>query len=441
MKTNTRIIHPKEYTAEGAPASIITPEMALRRSVMACMLWEDTFYEDGVDIAARIQDLVPKVAPGKVHAIAVEARTKMKLRHAPLLLAREMARYPKHKELVAFTLSEIIQRPDELSEFLSIYWKEGKCPIARQVKKGLASAFMKFNEYQLAKYNRDAAIKLRDVMFMVHPKPRDDWQASVWKRLAEGTLATPDTWEVELSAGQGENKKESWERLLKEGKLGALALLRNLRNMYQVGVDSHLVFEALDAMNVERVLPFRFIAAARAVPQWEDKIEPALFRCVKNMPRFQGTTAVLVDVSGSMDSQISGKSDIRGVDAACGVAMLVRELADVFALCTFSNSLVPVPPRRGFALRDAILHSQYHGGTQLGMALEWLYVQLPGIDRLIVITDEQSHDRVPAPQGRGYMINVAPYRNGVGYGAWTHIDGWSEAVLDYIQMVEQPEAV
>ena len=90
--------------------------------------------------------------------------------------------------------------------------------------------------------------------------------------------------------------------------------------------------------------------------------------------------------------------------------------------------------RRGFALRDAIVHSQPHGGTQLGLALNELRDRG---DRLIVITDEQSHDRVPAPKyGRGYVVNVASYRNGVGYGAWTHIDGWSEAVIEYIRSVE-----
>jgi hypothetical protein len=61
------------------------------------------------------------------------------------------------------------------------------------------------------------------------------------------------------------------------------------------------------------------------------------------------------------------------------------------------------------------------------------------VDRLIVITDEQSHDRVPVPKhGRGYVVNVASYRNGVGYGAWTHIDGWSEAIIEYIRSVEAP---
>ena len=81
-------------------------------------------------------------------------------------------------------------------------------------------AFRKFNEYQLAKYNQDRAIKLRDVLFMVHAKPKNRAQGKLWKRLVEGELKVPDTWEVALSASQGEDKKKVWTRLLKEGKLG-----------------------------------------------------------------------------------------------------------------------------------------------------------------------------------------------------------------------------
>jgi len=98
-----------------------------------------------------------------------------------------------------------------------------------------------------------------------------------------------------------------------------------------------------------------------------------------------------------------------------------------------------VPPRRGFALRDALHASQPHNGTYLGRALEKIREKY---DRIIVITDEQTHDRVPGPQGRGYVINVASNKNGVGYGAWIHIDGWSEAVVEYIRALEQtPEGV
>ena len=123
-------------------------------------------------------------------------------------------------------------------------------------------------------------------------------------------------------------------------------------------------------------------------------------------------------------------------DAAYGLAVLLREIAEKVSVYTFSDALKRVPARRGFALRDALDQSQPHGGTQLGKALEGLDEKY---DRLIVITDEQSHDRVPAPKGRGYVINVASYRNGVGYGPWTHIDGWSEAVLGYIREMERAE--
>jgi hypothetical protein len=92
------------------------------------------------------------------------------------------------------------------------------------------------------------------------------------------------------------------------------------------------------------------------------------------------------------------------------------------------------------ALRDALDQSQPHSGTYLGKALKEVEAEVrEGWDRLVVITDEQSHDSVPAPKGNGYAINVASNRNGVGYGAWTHIDGWSEAVVEYIAELETAE--
>ena len=175
-----------QRTHEGAPARTISTELQLRRAVLACLLWENQFYEDGVEIAGRVAELVPKVEAEKVAALAVEAREKMKLRHAPLLLVREMARHASHRGLVAETLARVIQRADELAEFVAIYWKDGRVPLSAQVKKGLAAAFPKFDEYQLAKYDRDGPIKLRDVLFLSHAKPRDEAQAEVWKQLISG---------------------------------------------------------------------------------------------------------------------------------------------------------------------------------------------------------------------------------------------------------------
>ena len=426
-------------THEGAKGRAFTPEHELRRAVMSCMLWEDQFYEDGVSIAERIAKLVPLVEPEKVAAMAIAAREDMKLRHAPLLLVREMARHEGHKALVAATLERIVQRPDELTEFLAIYWADVLGPmqqrkraaVSAQVKKGLARVLTKFDAYQLAKYDRDGAVRIRDVLFLTHAKPKDAAQEKVWKQLVDGTLAAPDTWEVSLSGGA--DKRETFERLIANRKLGALALLRNLRGMLAAGVKKAAIAKALDDMRTDRVLPYRFIAAAQYAPELEAELERAMFRAIEGHVRLPGKTRILVDVSGSMDAQISARSEMRRLDAACGLAVLAREISDEVEIFTFSNDVKKIPPRRGFALRDAIVNSQPHGGTELGKAVA--EVDRKG-ERLIVFTDEQAHDPVGAPKGLGYMINVASYQHGVGHGPWRRIDGFSEKILDWIISTE-----
>jgi 60 kDa SS-A/Ro ribonucleoprotein len=275
-------------------------------------------------------------------------------------------------------------------------------------------------------------VRLRDVLFLSHAKPRDAEQAAVWKRLVDNELATPDTWEVALSSGG--DKRAHWERLLSERKLGGLALLRNLRNIKSAGVADELVTSALSVMKTDRVLPFRFLAAARYAPQWEAELEQAMFRSVESREKLAGHTVVLVDVSGSMTAALSRKSEMLRTDAAYGLAVLLREIAEKVTVYTFSDTLKLVPSRRGFALRDAMDASQPHSSTQLGAALDGIREKF---DRIVVVTDEQSHDRVPAPKGKGYMVNVASAKYGVGYGAWSHIDGWSEAVVEYIRELER----
>lgn len=450
---------PSIHTHEGAKAKRINPELQLRRSVMSCLLWENEFYEDGESISNRIANTIPKVDWESVQDIAVEAREKMKLRHVPLFILRESLRYDDHKQNISDKIARVIQRPDELSEFVSLYWKDGKAPLPNQLKKGIAKAFTKFDEYQLAKYNRKKEVTLRDVMFLCHPKPANAEQEAVFNRLANDELRTPDTWEVALSTGG--DKKEEFERLLKNNKMGALAVLRNLRNFENNNVDKKLVKDAILKMNTSKVLPHRFIAAARYAPDLEPELEEAMFKCLKQMPTITGQTVVLVDVSGSMRDTLSSKSEIRRMDAACGVAIMLREMCEDVRIYSFSMSLVEVPTRRGFALRDAIINSQDHSGTMLGHAVNAIYAnktnkktkanlgwqfgtrevdfkgQCLKPDRLIVFTDEQSHDSVPDPQSKGYMINIASNQNGVGYGAWHHIDGWSEHVIRYIYEYEQ----
>ncbi len=430
MRLNIFAARP-EATREGAPAVVLNAEQRLRRSVLSCLLWEDEFYEDGAAIADRIAALAADVAPAVTASLAFEARERFNLRHAPLLLLAALAKTGRGSSLVSDTIERVIQRADELSEFLALYWRGGRKPLAKQVKLGLARAFGKFDAYQLAKYDRDGPVKLRDVLFLVHAKPKDEAQAALWKQVANRTLVSPDTWEVALSGGA--DKRETFERLLADRKLGYLALLRNLRNMDQAGVDETLVTQAILARRgAERVLPFRYVAAARAAPRFEPWLDQALAEAVLEGSVLAGRTIVLVDVSGSMDARLSARSDLTRADAAATLASVIPGDVRVF---TFSNEVVEVPARRGMAGVDAVLRSQAHSGTYLGRAVA--HVNGLAHERLIVVTDEQSHDPVPAPKAaKAYMVNLASARNGVGYGPWTHLDGFSESVLRFIQEQE-----
>ena len=445
-RTNTKPKAPKVSTHEGGPAvGGLKPLEQLKRSVLACMLFESEFYEDGQSIADRIYETALKCKPEDVALLAITTRKVHNLRHAPLLLLKALCKTGAGKPgLVSGAIEQTITRADELSEFVAVYMGDKRQPLSGQAKKGLAAAFKKFDEHALSKYDRAGKYRLRDVLFMTHPKPKDDEQKAVWERLIKNELKTPDTWEVALSGGA--DKKEAFERLLRGKNLGYLALLRNLRNMEQANVDRTLIKDALLARKgAQRVLPFRYIAAARAAPQLEPVIDQALCAAIAELPPLKGHTAVLVDVSGSMDAKLSGKSDLTRIDAAAALASIIN--AEELVVATFSTMLAIVPPRRGMAGVDAIIKSQPHQSTLLGASLAKLEEMAAAsnrpFDRIIVITDEQSRDIVKPPQTKiAYLINVASAQNGVGYRqGWTHVDGFSEGVLKYIHALENEEAL
>lgn len=410
----------------------------LRRLTMACMLWEDQFYLDGTGHTTVLAKAVKACDPAVAKDIALEARSKFKLRHVPLLIMRELARVGGLK---ADALADVIQRPDEIGEFISMYWKDGKQPLSNQVKKGLAKSFNKFSEYQFAKWDKNsAAVKLRDALFLVHAKPSDAAQADLFKRIAEDTLKTPDTWEVELSGGA--DKKETFTRLMGERKLGAMAFIRNLRNMEQAGVSRNLIESYGETVNTDRVLPFRFLAAAKMVPSYKAMLEVMMLRSLKLHERIAGKTVLLVDVSGSMfGPKVSAKSDIDRFEAAASLAILAREVCEQAEIYTFSNSLARIPSGvRGFALLDALMHSQGHHGTDTTKAVNYINAEVK-YDRIILFTDEQTtsaYRTIPAPKGKGFVINVASYDKGLTTtGDWTTVSGFSEAVVDFIQEYEK----
>lgn len=436
----------------------------LERTVATCLLWEPTFYEPGNAIANRIVALCKKVPAQFLADLSIHTRTDLKLRHVPLFLVRQLARLHPGTSLVSDTLFNVIQRPDELGEFLKMYWMDGKeQPISNQVKKGLARSFGKFSEYQFAKWNRDSEIKLRDVMFLVHPDPGlfilNPSRTDLYSRIANQTLTPPDTWEVALSGGA--DKKETFTRLLEDGKLGYMALLMNLRNMDEAGVNQNLIEVALMiGASGSKALPFRFIAAAKAAPRFEKALGEAMVAALSSSDPLPGKTILVIDVSGSMQGQLSGKSKLDRIDAACGLAILLEEICEdimIYATagndCTQIHATRLVPARKGFALSDAI-HAAANdlggGGIFLTQCMDYIKrcEKDKTIDRVVVLTDEQdcetsserSASKAKALGTTGnYIINVASYENGIAYSKFTHINGWSEHILDFIRFEEEQQ--
>lgn len=428
----------------------------LRRLVLANLLWEDIAYADGESVANQIKYLIPKCNAADVATLAVECRTKQKLRHTPLFIAVEMTKYESHKKYVKDILPKIVTRADMLCDFLALYWKDSKHPIANCVKRGLAEAFHNFDEYQFAKYDRNTVIKLRDVIRMVHPTPHDSEEAALFKRVKERTLKTPDTWEVAISAVSEDKKADEWTRLIQEKRLGGLAFLRNMSNFVKNKVKRSVVEDGLKNLKGSMLLPLDYIKAAKMADGYTREIETAMIESYRHLPKLPGKTLFIVDRSGSMGARISSKSDFTRLDVASAMAMLASNVCEDFSLvitagndayCTHSSVAVDCPPR-GFEMRHLIDNCNVGGGGIFTrQVLDWSRDHFKGesFDRIIVFSDSQDVDVIrgnkalPKPFGKyNYICDVSAEKHGINYrGVWTaEISGWSEHFLTYIAAFE-----
>lgn len=426
----------------------------LRRVTLANLLWENNSYVDGIKVSEEIKRLVPLCNPKEVYELALECRLKQKLRHTPLFIAVEMCKYEDHKKYVGILLPQIITRADMLTDFLALYWKEGKTPLANQVKKGLAYSFYNFNEYQFAKYDRNSLIKLRDVLFLTHPKPRNKEEEKLFKKIANRTLDIPETWETMLSAGKDKNK--TWTYLINEGKIGGLAMLRNISNMMKANVDRRVISKGISNIKSTMLLPLDFIKSQRMNPVFSKQIEEAMINSYSNLPKIPGKSLFIIDVSGSMNINISSKSDFSRYDAAAAMVMLaVNQCEDFELVTTAGNDFLKKGkhawiqyPSKGFDIINQIRETNNEiggGGIFTRQCLEYCQEKFKDdkFDRIIIFSDSQDCDyptkRVPKPFGKyNYICDISSELRGINYkGIWTaEISGFSEHFLTYIASLE-----
>lgn len=477
----------------GAPAFKMTPEMELYTAVVTSMLSDNT-YEKGADRLKRITALIQKSNPVFVAQLAVYARENMHLRSMPLVLAVELAKIHTGDDLVSRLVARVIQRADELTEILACYAMANQrqtdtkslAKLSKQVQRGVGLAFNKFDEYQFAKYNRDGSIKLRDVLFLTHPKPKNEAQQVVFNKIARNELNTPYTWETELSAlGQVKFVSEGartaavtqkWEELIHSNKVGYMALLRNLRNILDANVSpsamQKVCFTLADPHQVRqsRQLPFRFLSAYRELVKHTSgytgsvlsALESAVQASVANVRGFGFDTAVAIaaDVSGSMQQPISANSKIMAYDIGLMLAMMLRSKCQNVVSGMFGDTWKVIQFPTNAILNN--VQEMYRREGEVGystnghLVIEDLIHRNIRMDKVMLFTDCQlwnstgvgtiqgswaKYRATVAPNAKLYLFDLVGYGQSpldLSKGNGVHlIAGWSDKIFDVLAALDE----
>jgi 60 kDa SS-A/Ro ribonucleoprotein len=374
-------------------------------SILLTSFVGDSFYEKSNDTISRLRRILPKVDPKFAAKAAIFARDTFGMRSITHVLAGELTQYSSGMTWAKNFYDKVVLRPDDMNEILAYYLNnktdKSDPKFPNSLKKGFASAFNRFDDYQIAKYrSENKEMKLVDIVNLVHPIPNQKNKESL-SNLISGDLKSTQTWESMLSeAGQNvndenelsDNKSAVWETLLKEKKIGYFALLRNLRNIIEQSNESvDMACEMLTndkLISKSRVLPFRFKTAYDEIYKIANdsksrkvmvSIEEALNKSLVNVPKFEGETLVVIDVSGSMKGK---PSDIASL---FGAIIAKKNNCDVM---TFSNRAQYVsynPSDSTISIRNSFHFSG--GGTNFKDIFK---VANKSYDRIIILSDMQS---------------------------------------------------
>lgn len=480
----------KETNYEGEMAYKLSPEWKLYTATVTSSL-SNNFYESTEARIAELRRLIKESDPTFVAQLAVYTRQKMNMRSIPLVLAVELAKVHSGDATVRKMISGIVKRADEITELLAYYQLANKREdikklnrLSKQLQAGLQDSFNRFDEYQFAKYNRDTEIKLRDALFLVHPKAKDEAQQVLFNKIVNNELETPYTWEVELSAlgqtkfaSEGEKLKAfsaKWEELIDSGKVGYMALMRNLRNILEAKVSVEHIQKVCDTLsNRENVLrskqlPFRFLAAYREISKVKsgyagrvlDALEKAVSISAENIKGFDKNTSVLLacDVSGSMQRPISLKSKILAYDIGLMLAMLLKSRCENAITGMFGDTwkVINVPTKGTLSNVDAFYRREGEVGysTNGYLIVEDLLQSKQKVDKIMMFTDCQlwnssSNDKKInklwneykqfSPNSKLYLFDLAGYGNtplDITKDDVYLIAGWSDKVFDIIEAID-----
>lgn len=474
-------ISTKTVNHEGGVAFNLTKRMELC-SLVGTSILKDVCYEKADLRLDRMKHLVSEIVKEDggalfIGKLASYTRNKLYLRTVSEVLLVELAKVHNGDDIVRRATNKVIIRADEIAEVLS-YWKHsvgidslGKKAISKQLRLGLADRFNAFDEYQFKKYfGNNKKMTLRDAMFLVHAKPKTKEFAGVFKKIAENSLASIDTWETKISetGGNEEKKTEAWETLIMEEKLGYMACLRNLRNIAKANVSKEAMIKVHDYLSNEKAIynskqfPVRFLSAYEALKKdgiptnhlFFKALEKAMIISAKNIGGFNDTDSVLVscDVSGSMSTNCLGQ------DISCMKMGLLMGtvLARGLNFCDFN--LFATETRMVQNLDSGVVLENIEklqniglGGSTYGYKVLELANKLnKKYDKIVMFTDCELYGedtlkrqwqmyKEKYPEAKLIIVDLAG--NGTSpvdlkkNGAYM-ISGWSDRIFDSIEIIE-----
>jgi len=442
-------------------------------SILLTSFVQDQFYRSESGTILRVKELLKTVDPIFAAKAALFARNEFGMRSISHVVAAEIAHAVKGQSWTKGFFDLVSRRADDPSEILAYYMATYGKPIPNSLKKGLGLALNRFSEYSLAKYRRESSaftlVDTVNLVFGVKPRPlRKDGKVWVDRglsvglgKLLRGELAAADTWENKLTqAGQNaeteENKTElkaqAWAELIREKKLGYLALIRNLRNIVS-SADSELIKLVCDqlvnreSIKKSLVFPFQINTAYEIVSglsaAYSRKLMSALDDAIDiacdNVPKLGGDSVIFLDVSGSMQGKCS---DIASIFAA-----VICKAWDADLIMFESTSRYVNYNKKDSTMSLSRALKFNGGGTNMPSAVQLMNRKY---DRILILSDMQTWiggntNSVLSAYQRKFGVKPWVYSfdlNGQGTMAFPEdrvaaIAGFSDKIFKVMSLLEQ----